>query len=87
VFTISVLYFGLLLQIKKHIRKAEDIDPASMEKFKKMHRELIKQGHLFRPIGLRGWLYIIGPYKIDLEKTKTAIFDSLDLYLNKLALQ
>jgi glutamate-1-semialdehyde 2,1-aminomutase len=64
---------------KEYIRKAEDIDAASMEKFKKFHRELINRGIYLGPSGYEVGFISSAHTKIDLEKTKRAIFDSLDL--------
>ncbi|WDF79188.1 glutamate-1-semialdehyde 2,1-aminomutase [Mucilaginibacter sp. KACC 22773] len=67
---------------KEYIRKAEDIDAASMEKFKKFHRELINRGIYLGPSGYEVGFISSAHTKIDLEKTKRAIFDSLDLVFN-----
>ncbi|WP_184545066.1 glutamate-1-semialdehyde 2,1-aminomutase [Mucilaginibacter sp. FT3.2] len=67
---------------KEYIRKAEDIDVASMEKFKKFHRELINRGIYLGPSGYEVGFVSSAHTKIDLEKTKRAIFDSLDLVFN-----
>jgi glutamate-1-semialdehyde 2,1-aminomutase len=65
------------------ISKAEDIDPASMEKFKIMHRELINRGIYLGPSGYEVGFISSAHTKIDLEKAKRAIFDSLDLVFKK----
>ncbi|WP_090643171.1 glutamate-1-semialdehyde 2,1-aminomutase [Mucilaginibacter sp. OK283] len=67
---------------KEYIRKAEDIDAASMEKFKKFHRELINRGIYLGPSGYEVGFISSAHTKIDLEKTKRTIFDSLDLVFN-----
>ena len=67
---------------KEYIRKAEDIDAASMEKFKKFHRELINRGIYLGPSGYEVGFISSAHTKIDLEKAKRAIFDSLDLVFN-----
>jgi glutamate-1-semialdehyde 2,1-aminomutase len=67
---------------KEYIRKAEDIDASSMEKFKKFHRELINRGIYLGPSGYEVGFISSAHTKIDLEKTKRAIFDSLDLVFN-----
>src|ERR1700749_2775247 len=64
---------------KESISKAEDIDPASMEKFKKMHRELLNRGVYLGPSGYEVGFISSAHNKIELEKAKRAIFDSLDL--------
>ncbi len=64
------------------IRRAEDIDPASMEKFKKMHRELLNRGIYLGPSGYEVGFISSAHTKTDLERTKRAIFDSLDIVFN-----
>jgi glutamate-1-semialdehyde 2,1-aminomutase len=65
------------------ISKADEIDPASMEKFKVMHRELINRGIYLGPSGYEVGFISSAHTKIDLEKAKRAIFDSLDLVFKK----
>jgi glutamate-1-semialdehyde 2,1-aminomutase len=65
------------------ISKAEEIDSASMEKFKVMHRELINRGIYLGPSGYEVGFISSAHNKIDLEKAKRAIFDSLDLVFKK----
>ena len=65
------------------ISKAEEIDPASMEKFKVMHRELINRGIYLGPSGYEVGFISSAHTKTDLEKAKRAIFDSLDLVFKK----
>jgi glutamate-1-semialdehyde 2,1-aminomutase len=65
------------------ISKAEDIDPASMEKFKTLHRELINRGVYLGPSGYEVGFISSAHTKTDLEKAKRAIFDSLDIVLKK----
>ena len=49
-----------------------------MEKFKIMHRELLNRGVYFGPSGYEVGFVSSVHTKIDLEKAKRAIFDSLD---------
>jgi glutamate-1-semialdehyde 2,1-aminomutase len=65
------------------ITKAEEIDPTSMEKFKIMHRELLNRGIYMGPSGYEVGFISSAHTKIDLEKAKRAIFDSLDLVFKK----
>jgi glutamate-1-semialdehyde 2,1-aminomutase len=65
------------------ITKADEIDTASMEKFKVMHRELINRGIYLGPSGYEVGFISSAHTKIDLEKAKRAIFDSLDLVFKK----
>jgi glutamate-1-semialdehyde 2,1-aminomutase len=82
VFSIGSI-FWFAFTSKDSINKAEDIDPASMEKFKIMHRELLNRGIYMGPSGYEVGFISSAHTKIDLEKTKRAIFDSLDLVFKK----
>ncbi|MES2808859.1 MAG: glutamate-1-semialdehyde 2,1-aminomutase [Bacteroidota bacterium] len=77
----SIFWFAFTGQ--ESISKAEEIDPASMEKFKVMHRELLNRGIYMGPSGYEVGFISSAHTKIDLEKTKRAIFDSLDLVFKK----
>ncbi|MDO3625020.1 glutamate-1-semialdehyde 2,1-aminomutase [Mucilaginibacter sp. BT774] len=78
VFTIgSIFWFAFTDQEK--ISRADEIDPASMEKFKKMHRELLNRGVYLGPSGYEVGFISSAHNKTDLEKAKRAIFDSLDI--------
>ncbi|MGZ3872880.1 MAG: glutamate-1-semialdehyde 2,1-aminomutase [Mucilaginibacter sp.] len=78
VFTIgSIFWFAFTDQ--EAIRRADEIDPASMEKFKKLHRELLNRGIYFGPSGYEVGFISAAHSKIDLEKAKRAIFDSLEI--------
>ena len=78
VFTIgSIFWFAFTDQEK--IGRADEIDPASMEKFKKMHRELLNRGVYLGPSGYEVGFISSTHNKTDLEKAKRAIFDSLDI--------
>jgi glutamate-1-semialdehyde 2,1-aminomutase len=72
----SVFWFAFT--DKESIRRADEIDPASMEKFKKMHRELINRGIYLGPSGYEVCFISAAHTKVDLEKAKRAIFESLD---------
>jgi glutamate-1-semialdehyde 2,1-aminomutase len=73
----SIFWFAFTDQ--ETISKAEDIDPESMEKFKILHRELINRGVYLGPSGYEVGFISSAHSKVDLEKAKRAIFDSLDL--------
>jgi glutamate-1-semialdehyde 2,1-aminomutase len=81
VFSIGSIFWFAFTD-KEIISRAEDIDPASMEKFKKMHRELINRGIYFGPSGYEVGFISSAHTKIDLEKAKRAIFESLDIVFN-----
>src|ERR1700742_4020431 len=76
----SIFWFAFTDQ--ENISKAEEIDPTSMEKFKKMHRELLNRGIYLGPSGYEVGFISSAHTKVELEKAKRAIFDSLDLVFN-----
>ncbi|WP_285054617.1 glutamate-1-semialdehyde 2,1-aminomutase [Pedobacter ginsengisoli] len=82
-YKLKVFYVGSIFWIaftdKDKIQTAEDIDPASMEKFKIMHRELLNRGIYLGPSGYEVGFVSAAHTKIELEKAKRAIFDSLDV--------
>ncbi|WP_374949994.1 glutamate-1-semialdehyde 2,1-aminomutase [Mucilaginibacter sp.] len=78
VFTIgSIFWFAFTDQ--DTIRTADEIDPNSMLKFKAMHRELINRGIYLGPSGYEVGFISSAHTTDDLDRTKTAIFDSLDI--------
>ena len=68
---------------KESIKTAEEIDPASMEKFKVMHRELLNRNIYFGPSGYEVGFVSAAHTKVELEKAKRAIFESLDVVFRK----
>ncbi|MDB4918591.1 glutamate-1-semialdehyde 2,1-aminomutase [Mucilaginibacter sp.] len=78
VFSIGSIFWFAFTD-KEAIRKADEIDPASMEKFKKLHRELLNRGIYLGPSGYEVGFISSAHTKIDLEKAKRAIFDSLEV--------
>jgi glutamate-1-semialdehyde 2,1-aminomutase len=78
VFSIGSIFWFAFTD-KEAIRKADEIDPASMEKFKKLHRELLNRGVYLGPSGYEVGFISSAHTKIDLEKAKRAIFDSLEV--------
>ncbi|QHS54352.1 glutamate-1-semialdehyde 2,1-aminomutase [Mucilaginibacter sp. 14171R-50] len=82
VFTIGSIFWFAFTD-KETITTAEDIDPASMAKFKEMHRELINRGIYLGPSGYEVGFISAAHTQADLETTKTAIFDSLDIVFGK----
>src|SRR6201996_7339786 len=77
----SIFWFAFTNQ--ETISKAEEIDPASMEKFKVLHRELINRGVYLGPRGYEVGFVSSAHDKTELEKAKRAIFDSLDIVFSK----
>lgn len=71
--------FWIAFTDQEQIRAASDIDPASMEKYKVMHRELLNRGIYFGPSGYEVGFVSNAHTKTDLEKTKRAIFESLEV--------
>ena len=81
VFTVgSIFWFAFT---KKDIKTAQAIDSASMDKFKIMHRELLNRGIYMGPSGYEVGFVSAAHTKIDLEKAKRAIFESLDIVFRK----
>ncbi|HWZ16229.1 MAG TPA: glutamate-1-semialdehyde 2,1-aminomutase [Mucilaginibacter sp.] len=82
-YTFKVFYIGSIFWFaftdQEAIRRADEIDPASMDKFKKLHRELINRGVYLGPSGYEVGFISSAHTKIDLEKAKRAIFESLDV--------
>lgn len=76
----SIFWFAFSDQ---EIRKAEEIDASSMEKFKIFHRELLNRGIYLGPSGYEVGFISSAHNKIDLEKAKRAIFESLDIVFSK----
>lgn len=78
VFTIgSIFWFAFTTQ--ESISRADEIDPESMELFKKLHRELLNRGIYLGPSGYEVGFISSAHTKIELEKAKRAIFDSLEV--------
>lgn len=82
VFSIGSIFWFAFTD-KSTIGTADEIDPACMEKFKVMHRALINRGIYLGPSGYEVGFISSVHTKIDLEKAKRAIFDSLDLVFKK----
>jgi glutamate-1-semialdehyde 2,1-aminomutase len=78
VFQIGSIFWFAFTE-KEKIQTAEDIDASSMEKFKMMHRELLNRGIYLGPSGYEVGFVSAAHSKIDLEKAKRAIFESLDI--------
>jgi glutamate-1-semialdehyde 2,1-aminomutase len=72
----SVFWFAFA---KKDIKTAADIDPASMEKFKVMHRELLNNGVYFGPSGYEVGFVSAAHSNTDLQKAKKIIIAALDV--------
>src|ERR1700712_3341448 len=84
VFTIGSIFWFAFTD-KDTISSAEEIDPASMEKFKKLHRELLNRGVYLGPSGYEVGFISLAHGKVELEKAKRAIFDSLEVVFRSTA--
>ncbi len=78
VFSIGSI-FWFAFTTNEAIRRADEIDAASMELFKKLHRELLNRGVYLGPSGYEVGFISSAHTKIELEKAKRAIFDSLEV--------
>lgn len=72
----SIFWFAFTDQ--ESISSAGEIDASSMEKFKILHRELLNRGVYLGPSGYEVGFVSSAHSKIELEKAKRAIFESLD---------
>ncbi len=72
----SIFWFAFT---DKPIKAAEDIDASSMEKFKILHRELLNRGIYLGPSGYEVGFVSAAHSKVELEKAKRAIIESLDI--------
>ncbi|MDM1050128.1 MULTISPECIES: glutamate-1-semialdehyde 2,1-aminomutase [Sphingobacterium] len=78
IFTIgSIFWFAFTEQEK--IQRADQIDPASMEFYKKMHRELLNRGVYFGPSGYEVGFISAAHTEEDLTQTLAKIKESLDI--------
>ncbi|WP_293913328.1 MULTISPECIES: glutamate-1-semialdehyde 2,1-aminomutase [unclassified Sphingobacterium] len=73
----SIFWFAFTTNTE--IRRADQIDPASMEKYKVMHRELLNRGIYMGPSGYEVGFISAAHTEEDLQKAKKAIFESLDI--------
>jgi glutamate-1-semialdehyde 2,1-aminomutase len=78
VFTIGSIFWFAFTDLER-ISSAEEIDASSMEKFKVIHKELLNRGVYFGPSGYEVGFVSAAHSKVDLEKAKRAIFESLDV--------
>ncbi len=77
IFTIgSIFWFAFS---KENIQRADQIDPASMENYKKMHRELLNRGVYFGPSGYEVGFISAAHTEADLTKSLAVIKEALDI--------
>jgi glutamate-1-semialdehyde 2,1-aminomutase len=62
-----------------HIRRAEDIDASSMEKFRKMYWEMLQRGVYFGPSGYEVGFVSAAHSEEDLQKASEVICECLDI--------
>ena len=77
----SIFWFAFTDQ--EHIRRADEINPASMDKFKVMHRELLNRGIYLGPSGYEVGFVSAAHTATDLGQTQQAIFKSLDIVFSQ----
>ncbi|QJD96893.1 glutamate-1-semialdehyde 2,1-aminomutase [Mucilaginibacter robiniae] len=73
----SIFWFAFTEQ--QAIRRADEIDPQSMDKFKLMHQELLNRGVYVGPSGYEVGFVSATHTPAVLDKAKQAILDSLDV--------
>lgn len=83
----KVFYVGSIFWFaftdKDKIQSSADINPESMELFRKFHRELLNRGVYLGPSGYEVGFISAAHSKVDLEVAKRAIFESLDFTFKK----
>ena len=82
VFSLGSLFWFAFTE-KEHIRRADEIVPDSMEKFKQLHNELLNRGVYLSPSGYEVGFISASHSKVDLEVAKRAVFDSLDVIFKR----
>ena len=77
IFTVGSIFWFAFTD-RKSIKRADDIDPISMEKYKVMHRSLLNQGIYFGPSGYEVGFISSAHTTADLDHTIKAIQIALD---------
>lgn len=76
IFTVgSIFWFAFTTQEK--VQRADQIDPSSMEKYKRMHRALLNRGVYFGPSGYEVGFISAAHTQQDLDHTLSALKESL----------
>lgn len=73
----SIFWFAFTTQ--SSIKRADDIDPRSMENYKIMHRALLNQGIYFGPSGYEVGFISSAHTESDLDTTVAAVKIALDI--------
>lgn len=76
----SIFWFAFTEQ--QDIKKAGEINPASMDAYKIMHRELLNRGVYFGPSGYEVGFISEAHTESDLDTAKKHIFEALDIVFN-----
>lgn len=76
VFTVGSI-FWLAFTDQEKIQRADQIDPISMEKYKRMHRALLNRGVYFGPSGYEVGFVSAAHTEDDLDRTLAALKESL----------
>ncbi|WP_398455328.1 glutamate-1-semialdehyde 2,1-aminomutase [Sphingobacterium thalpophilum] len=76
----SIFWFAFTEQ--QDIKKASEINPASMDAYKIMHRELLNRGVYFGPSGYEVGFISEAHTESDLDTAKKHIFEALDIVFN-----
>lgn len=76
VFTVGSIFWLAFTSMDK-VQRADQIDPASMEKYKIMHRALLNRGIYFGPSGYEVGFISAAHTQADLDKTLHALKESL----------
>ena len=81
-FEVSMVNIGSIFWVafsKERIQSADQIDPASMEKFKVLHHELLQKGIYLGPSGYEVGFVSAAHQEKDLAEASQKICDSLDV--------
>jgi len=82
IFGIGSIFWFAFTELE-NVRASAEIDPASMDKFKIFHRELLNRGVYVGPSGYEVGFVSAAHTKIDLEKAKRAMFEALDIVFDR----
>lgn len=77
----SIFWFAFTSQ--EHIRRADEIQHESMEKYKVMHRELLNRGIYFGPSGYEVGFISVAHTDEDLDRTIIALKEALDVVFQR----
>ena len=85
-YSFNIFYIGSIFWFaftsKEKIQSAEAIDPESMEKFRKLHKEMLERGVYFGPSGYEVGFVSEAHDKKDLQTASGIICECLDIVCN-----